>query len=365
MSFFFVFIFISFPVIAAAPSDADSLAEGLGTGWSDSNYGYPSGWQNSWFWRVYDSLRSFSGFSDGLKSGWTDSASGYPSGWNNSWFWRVYDKLRTLSTISSSVTSIDSSVSSISTSSSSISSYLSDLKSGWSSTNTGGINSPSGYASSWFSQVFYELRQLELLSTGLSYGWGYTSTSTNAPTGFTSSWFYSLLNLSRLQYLDLESISSDTSSIKSSASDSRSFLADIKGYLLSLQEFFANPVDRVLKERSESTVSAVSQEYFSGDGGSEQSIKASNTELGDFKGIGKFFRRFDSGVSISSLVELFDPDNDQYGLFTWLSQQNAESLNPLYSSRRSMTKSSSFEPIVTDYYHENLDLITTWERDHS
>lgn len=300
-----------------------------------------------------------------MKTGWSDSASGYPSGWNNSWFWRVYDKLLTLSTISASVSSIGTSVSNISTSTSSVSSFLSDLKSGWSTTSTGGINSPSGYASSWFSQLFYELRQVELLSTGLSYGWGYTSTSTNAPSGLTSSWFYSLLNLSRIQSFETVSISSDTTSIKSSASDSRGFLSNIKDTLLELRNHILDPVDLALKQASSSTVSAVTSEYFAGSGGSEQSIKASNSELGDFKGIGKFFRRFDPGVSISSLVDLFDPDNDEYGLFSWLSQQNAEALNPLYSQRRSSSKSISYEPIVTDYYQENLDLITAWERDHS
>ncbi len=307
MSFLFVFIFLSFPVLAAAPSDADSLSQGLGTGWSDSSYGYPTGWQSSWFWVILSHLRK-------------------------------YDYLH----------------------------------SGWSVNSNGGINSPSGSGSSWFSQMFYELRQVENLSTGLFSQWGYNSTSIYNPSSMGSSWFYSVLDLIRGQKYTLDSVKTNVDSIKTDVHSSYSYIIASKNLLQSIsdsvsqiEDVIADSVDVALKQASSSTVSAVTSEYFSGDGGSEQSIKASNSELGDFKGIGKFFRRFDSGVSISSLVDLFDPYNDQYGLFTWLSQENAESLNPLYSQRRSMSKSSSFEPIVTDYYHENLDLISSWERDHS
>lgn len=422
-------VILVLPVLAAAPTDADSLGAGLGTGWSDSDYGYPTGWNGSWFWLAFQKLRSLVTFNSSLSSGWSDSSSGYPTGWSNSWFWRVFEKLRgissSLSTVSSSLSSVSSSITSLNsgwydnsvgyptgfnnswywrvfdklrgvyTTVSSLDTTFSSLKTGWFDSSTGyptgwnnswfwrvfdkisgldvtndglltgwslnssgGITHPLLFSGSWYSLLLSEIRQVENISTGLLSGWGYSSTTVTSPYDYRASWFYYLLNSSKDSAYSL----SDLKSISSVISGD---IITIKGYISSLKDFFASPVDVALKQQSEGTVATVTQEYFSGDGGSETSIKASNSELGDFKGVGKLLRSFKPDVSISSLSDLFDPDHDEFGLFSWLSQENAEALNPLYSTRRSMSKSSSFEPIVTDYYQENLDLISSWERDHS
>lgn len=340
-----IFLLFSLPVLAAAPSDSDSLGVGLGAGWSDSDYGYPSGWGSSWFSFVFQKIRSLVSFNSSLSSGWFDSSSGYPSGFASSWFWRVLDNLRSVS--------------------SSFSSFNNGLSSGWGLSSSGGIINPSSFTSSWFSFALYELRQLENVSTGLWSGWSFSSSGVSAPSGFSGSWFYYLLYSNK-------DIASSLSELKSSAALSvahesviSSILSDIKSYLLSLKDFVASPVDVALKEQTESTVSVVTDEYFIGDGGSSSSIKASNSELGDFKGIGQFIRTVQpSGVSISSLSDLFNENDDSFNLFAWFSRQNAVALNPgAYNARSRGLKSSP--QIVTDYYHDNLDVIEAWGREHS
>lgn len=297
---------LSFSAFASAPTDSDSLAQGLGAGWSDSSVGYPTGYNTSWFWMVFNKLRS----------------------------WDV-------------------------------------LKSGWSVTSSGGINSPSGMGSSWFAQVFYEVRQIENLSTGLMSQWGYTSTSIFGPSSTNSSWFYSALALLHSVDLNVNSIVTDVSSISHDANVSKGYLYESKNYLYAildgvtaLKDVLADPVDVLLKDRADSSLSTISDDYFTGSGGSEQSIKASNSELSDFKGVGAFFRRFDTGVNVSSITDLFDPENDTYSIFTWLTQENAESLNPLYSSRRDSKASLDYEPIVTDYYSDNMDALSSFIKEH-
>ncbi len=297
---------LSLSALAAAPTDSDSLAVGLGSGWSDSNVGYPTGYNSSWFWMVFNKLRS----------------------------WDF-------------------------------------LKSGWSTTSSGGISSPSGMGSSWFAQMFYEVRQLEILSTGLSSQWGYTSSGINNPSSMSSSWFFSIASLlhgtcysvSAIES-DVESIRSDTSTSKSYVIASKNLLETISFAITQIRDVIADPVDAVLKDRSDSSLSTISDDYFTGSGGTEQSIKASNSELSDFKGVGAFFRRFDTGVNVSAITDLFDPDNDTYSIFTWLTQENAESLNPLYSTRRGSRSGLDYEPIVTDYYSDNMDALSSFVRDH-
>lgn len=243
-------------------------------------------------------------------------------------------------------------------------SFNSGLLSGWSPTSSGGINSPSGWSSSWFAQAWYSIRQLENSISPLQSGWSFSESSISAPSGSSSSsWFYRVLQAVKDSYYKLSSIDVNTSSLHQGLLTVSQSLSDISGYVSDLRDIFASPADVALKTSNESTVSAVNQEYFSGSGGSEQSIKPSNTELGDFKGLGVLFRRFDSGYNIYSVTSLFDPDSDQFGLFTWLTQENAEALNPLYAPPRrgSSDPFPGHEEIVTDYVSQHMQALEDWK----
>lgn len=248
--------------------------------------------------------------------------------------------------------------------SSHLESFNAGLLSGWSPTSTGGISSPSGWSSSWFAQAWYSIRQLENSVSPLQSGWSYSDSAISAPPGSSSSsWFYRVLQAVKDSYYKLSSIDVNTGSLHQGLLGISQTLSTISGDLSDLTDIFASPADVALKASNESTVSAVNTEYFSGSGGSEQSIKASNTELGDFKGLGVLFRRFDSGYNIYSATSLFDPDNDQFGLFSWLTQENAEALNPLYAPPRrgSSDPFPGHEEIVTDFVSEHMQAMEDWK----
>ena len=78
-----VLILSSFSFAFAADSD-DAVLDGTGSGWIDSDSGFPSVMSNSWWRWIFQWVRSIFSNSQNLKTGW--SASSYPTSYANSWY---------------------------------------------------------------------------------------------------------------------------------------------------------------------------------------------------------------------------------------------------------------------------------------
>lgn len=133
-----------------------------------------------------------------------------------------------------------------------------------------------------------------------------------------------------------------------------------------LKEVLADDDDLAMKQSIKQQQQVITDDYLSGSGGSSSSIKASASELGDFKGIGQFVRGISpSGVSVSDIINLFNPDSDNYSIFVWFTNQNAVALNPGANSTSRSIKSNSVsnEPeIITNYLADNIKAIEDFKR---
>lgn len=91
ISVFLVIVLLSSFSFALAADSDDAVLDGTGSGWIDSDSGYPSVMANSWWRFIFQWLRGLIGNSNNLKTGW--SASSYPTSYANSWYQKVKEDL--------------------------------------------------------------------------------------------------------------------------------------------------------------------------------------------------------------------------------------------------------------------------------
>lgn len=333
-------LLLSFPAYAAAPTDANSLAVGLGSGWYDSDSGYPVGYGTSWYYRIYRKVASIYNAQGLLKA--------------------VVDAINT------NVNSISSNIATMKTVQGNIRTDVATIQ----SDTTAIYNYAKGYLPSISTNTASTASQL---GSSLMDGWKWEGTGIDQnpvyPDGYRFSWYrqmlYSLSRIRRNGMIDWMNLTGNHINTNGVVSEGYKYLYD---YIYDLAFVLADEDDIAMKQAMKEQQQTVTSDYLTGSGGSSGSIKASSAELGDFKGVGQFVRGISpSGVSISDIIDLFNPDSDTYSLFVWFKPENAHALNPGANPATRSIKSAgvSSEPeIVTHYLTDNLEAVESFkERD--
>lgn len=318
----------------AAPSSDDALLDGLGSNWTDSNVGYPSGYGNSWFWRVIELLRNGPA---SLKSGWSTS---YPSGFSSSFYARLISEIRS---VGANLDLVDISIDALLTPLQTISN-----NSGYIHEDTGAIDSrlaPGGAIYGFLSKI--QTYTSTFSSSGSVYNFlsGLSSNSDSLKTLLDEAIPYMkdrLYNINVHSYntryltedlLDsslviqensadirfnselLADFSSDLASASWKTFDSSSWYRQIFDSLYTLKDFFASETDVAVKDSSHDELSAFA------------ALESSSFRGTDISSLGGFQSDFKNWFELRDIPIDATFDYVESGYSSWFSQGTADALS--------------------------------------